>query len=95
MSVLWKMRPGHAEVVLPDAVVVELPGRLPVFGDLGGLAVGGGERSGAPVGAETAEVVALRLEAPLDDIGRVEPGLGRVLAGLVDRQQLRDLVDVS
>ena len=67
--------------------------RLPRVGDLGGLAVGAGERARAPVGAEAAQVVALGLEAPLDDVLGIERRVGRVLAVLVDGQDLRDLAD--
>ena len=88
-----EMRAGHAEVVGPDAVVEVLPGGGPGVRDLRGLAVGRHERAGTEVRAGLAQVVALRLEAPLDDLLGVEPGLGRVLAVLVDGQELGDLAD--
>ena len=93
MSGLLEHGPGHARVVGPHAVVPELPGGLPGIRDLGGLAVGAGQRAGAEVGAQAAQVVALGLEAPLDDVGGVEALLGRVLAVLVDGQDLGDLAD--
>ena len=88
-----ELGPGDADVVLPDAVVEIVPRGGPRFGDLDGLAVGRHELAGLPVGADLAQVVALRLEAPLDDVLGVEPGLGRVLAVLVDGQDLGDLAD--
>ena len=87
-------RARHRDVVRPHAAVPVLPGRLPGVGDLGGLAVGAaGEGPGPEVGAHAAQVVALRLEAPLDDVLGVEARLGGVLAVLVDGQDLRDLAD--
>src|ERR1019366_1304435 len=83
-------RVGLDEVVLPDPVVDPLPGGGPGGRDLDGLAVIGQELAGAPVGAQAAQVVTLRFEAVLDDALRIEAGLGRVLAALVEGQLHRD-----
>src|SRR5438046_2604533 len=75
---------GNARMVRPVPVVQPLPAGCPGVWDLDRLAVVGGELARTEVGAEAAQVVALRLEAPLDDLLRVETGLRRVLSGLVD-----------
>ena len=46
-----------------------------------GLAVGGEQRAGAVIRAESAQIVALRLEAPLRDALRIEVRGRRVVAG--------------
>ena len=84
-------RPVHRHVVGPDRVVEVLPAGAPRVGDLGGLAVARRQAAGPEVGTQTAHVVALQLEAPLGQVLGIEPVLGRVLARLVDGQDLADL----
>ena len=87
-----ELRTGHRDVVRPDAVVEPLPRFGPSGWDLGRLAViAGGELAGLPIGADLAQIVALRFEAPLDDALGVERRIRGVLAVLVHGQQLGDL----
>src|SRR5919109_4634106 len=74
-----------------DPAVEVLPRGSPRVRDLYGLVIARIEATGLPVGTDLAEVVTLRLPAPLDDIVGVEAILRGVLAVLVDGEDLRDL----
>ena len=78
-------------MVLPDPVVEPVPGCLPRLGDLRGLAIVGDQRPCFPVGAGLTWIVALRLEAPLDDLVGIKGRVRRVLAVLIDGEELADL----
>ena len=84
-------RVGHDEVVLEHAVVDPLPSLGPALRDLHGLVVVRGQLAGPEVRSHAAQIVALRLEAILLDLLRVEARLRRVLVGRINGQLHGDL----
>ena len=81
----------HGREVGPHSLVEPLPGVRPVVGNLCGGAVIGQQAAGTEVRADRAQILVLRLVAPLGHVLGIEVGAVGIIAVHVDREPTRQL----